>query len=180
MKTLKEINEKYRVDADLGIGDKGSVHSYIDHYERLLAPYRNGCTFLEIGINQGHSLKMFSEYFFNSHVIGVDIWEGSANYFKDKFYNCQVIIGDATTKLPELENIMFDVVIDDGSHWVDDQVKSFQILSKQMNKGGIYIIEDILDLESQLQEYRKLGQPEIIDMRNEKGRFDDVLVVYRF
>ena len=180
MKTLKEIYSKYAVEGDFGIGDKGMIHSYIDQYERLLAPYRNGCTFLEIGINQGHSLKMFAEYFHNSKVIGIEIWEGCLNYFKDKDYNCQLIIADATKEVPELKDIKFDVIIDDGSHMMNDQEATFNILSKQMKKGGIYIIEDIINLEVQLPYFQRMGNPEIIDMRGMKGRFDDVMVIYRF
>lgn len=38
---------------------------------------------------------------------------------------------------------MFDIIIDDGSHKTSEQIKSFEILSKQLNKGGLYVIEDL-------------------------------------
>ena len=58
MKSLSEIYQNCSVpDAD-GHGDKGTVHTYIDEYSRLLEPYRRHCTFLEIGVAYGESLKM--------------------------------------------------------------------------------------------------------------------------
>ena len=180
METLKEIYSRYSVEGDFGVGDKGEIHSYIDEYERLLAPYRNGCTFLEIGINKGHSLKMFAEYFVDSNVIGLEIWDGCKDCFEgfDKPYT--LIIGDGTKEIPELKDVKFDVIIDDGSHMLNDQIASFNIFSKQMNKGGIYIIEDILNLSMQLPEFKKLGDCEVIDKRLVKNRFDDILIIYRF
>jgi cyclopropane fatty-acyl-phospholipid synthase-like methyltransferase len=180
METLREIYNRYKVDGDYGIGDKGALHSYIDEYERLLAPYRFKSTFLEIGINRGHSLKMFAEYFVESKVIGIEIWPGCKDFFKDYDHECQLIIGDGTKELPELKDIKFDVIIDDGSHMLNDQIASFNIYSKRMNPGGIYIIEDILNLDAQLPEFRKLGNCEVIDNRKLKGRFDDILIVFRF
>jgi len=180
METLKEIYNRYSVTGDNGIGDKGEIHSYIDEYERLLVPYRHNSNFLEIGINRGHSLKMFAEYFINSNVIGIEIWEGCKAFFEEYQVPCKLIIADGTKAVYELNDMMFDVVIDDGSHMLNDQIASFNIYSKKMNKGGIYIIEDIINLDMQLPEFKKLGDCEVIDNRKLKNRFDDILIVFRF
>lgn len=180
METLKEIYKRYSVQGDFGIGDKGEIHSYIDEYEELLKPYRNNSSFLEIGVNRGHSLKMFAEYFINSNVIGIEIWEGCKAFFEGYQVPCKLIIADGTKAVYELNDMMFDVVIDDGSHMINDQIASFNIYSKKMNKGGIYIIEDIINLDMQLPEFKKLGNCEVIDNRKLKNRFDDILIVYRF
>ena len=58
MQSLKEIYKKYSVIGDTGGGDKGTTHSYIEHYEKLLEPYRKSSNFLEIGMWEGSSLKM--------------------------------------------------------------------------------------------------------------------------
>jgi hypothetical protein len=73
------------------------------------------------------------------------------------------------------------VVIDDASHMADDQEKTFRVVKPFMAKGGIYIIEDILAIDHERKRFGSLhSNCEIIDLRHKKGRFDDVLVVYRF
>ena len=37
----------------------------------------------------------------------------------------------------------FDIIIDDGSHYVEHQLFSFKLLFKHLNNNGIYIIEDV-------------------------------------
>ena len=64
MKSLNEIYLDYK--SPEGHGDKGTAHTYIDEYEKLLGQYRENSTVLEIGICQGESLKMWEEYFINS------------------------------------------------------------------------------------------------------------------
>ena len=50
-----------------------------------------------------------------------------------------------------------------------------------MKPNGIYIIEDVNNLDSTIDTYKKLhNNVEIIDNRHIKNRVDDVLVVYKF
>ena len=74
MKSLLEIySQDTSPDAH---GDKGTAHSYIEHYyEYAFKPYRNkNINLLEIGIAQGQSLRMWREYFSpDSRIIGYDI-----------------------------------------------------------------------------------------------------------
>ena len=125
---LSQIYEFFKDDPismdklDNGGGDKGTIHSYIDEYDRLLNPYRHNSTFLEIGIWRGESIRMWNEYFINSTVIGVEIYaERTGGLFQNPDYN--IIIADATKPefLTEIEDYTFDVIIDDGSHYVKDK-----------------------------------------------------------
>ena len=51
--------------------DKGSTHSYIEFYERLLEPYRQKpCTLMEIGVAWGGSLKMWRDFLPQAKIIG--------------------------------------------------------------------------------------------------------------
>jgi hypothetical protein len=73
------------------------------------------------------------------------------------------------------------VIIDDGSHLINDQIISFNILKNRMKPNGIYIIEDVNNLDSTIDTYKNLhNNIEIIDNRHIKNRIDDVLVVYKF
>ena len=180
MKSLNEIYSKYQ--SPEGHGDKGTAHTYINEYEKLLDGYRENSTVLEIGICQGESLKMWEEYFINSNVYGIDITD---QYIKDLIaenkYN--IIIGDASSEniLKHLNDLIFDVIIDDGSHLINDQINSFNILKNRMKPNGIYIIEDVNNLDSTIDTYKKLhNNVEIVDNRHIKNRVDDVLVVYKF
>tara|TARA_R110001592_G_scaffold271671_2_gene538228 strand:+ start:726 stop:1289 length:564 start_codon:yes stop_codon:yes gene_type:complete len=187
MKTLQEISEKWENKADVGHGDKGTTHSYIPEYERLLSPYRNkDINFLEIGVAYGESLEMWYEYFSNnSKIYGIDNQtQEIAPYLNDKRFD--IFITDQTSPLltPYYENVKFDIIIDDGSHMFNHQKESFHLLKHHMNKGGTYIIEDVNSLDQRKEEFLHLKgvswDCEIIDLREEKGRHDDVLIAYKF
>lgn len=184
-KTLSEIFDKYRINEEAGHADKGSIHSYIEPYEKLLAPYREGCSMLEVGIALGWSVKMWNDYFHNSKIIGNDISiVFDVNQTKPVNNNTiEYIEHDATKEsfLQAIPNTTFDIIIDDGSHMEKDQIDTFNMLKHRMNKGGLYIIEDILSLDMNKHRFMRLhNNCEIIDLRHMKNRFDDVLIVYRF
>lgn len=167
--------------SDIGCNDKNGTHTYTETYDKVLEPYRNGCTFMEIGLAMGDSIKLFNEYFENSIIIGCDIsivFERPL-HFKN---SVRLIQSDATKKefLEHIKDDKFDIIIDDGSHITQDQIDTFNLLKGKMNKGGIYIIEDILALDVERKKFEALHTNcEIIDMRS-NGRFDNVLIIYRF
>lgn len=180
MKTLNEIYQKYQ--SPEGHGDKGTAHTYIDEYQRLLEPYRKNSTVLEIGLFMGESLRMWEEYFVDSEIWGMDInAEHLIEMIKENRHN--IILGDATKPeiLDTIHDKMFDVVIDDGSHRLSDQIKTFNLFKKKMKPNGIFIIEDVFDIDDVKDVFSSLhDNVEIIDNRHIKGRNDDVLIVYKF
>jgi len=177
MKPLKTIYKNYQGPA--GFGDKGTLHHYIESYDRLLTPYRYGkINVLEIGICQGHSLKMWREYFPEANIFGIDI-----NVI-DEIPGVTMYQADQSdrARLEELfPDTVFDIIIDDGSHKIQHQLLSAKYLWGKMKSGGLYIIEDIqepkLDIPTLSLGFR---QPtEIIDTRKESGRYDDILMVWK-
>jgi len=180
MNNLNEIYKKYQ--SNEGHGDKGTSHSYIDEYDRILNPYRYNSTILEIGLCMGESLRMWEEYFIDSEVIGIDINQHLLKDLIDENTH-NIIIGDATKEeiLESFPNKMFDVLIDDGSHRLIDQIKTFDIFKKRINNGGIYIIEDVLNIDGVKDIFLQLhNNIQIIDNRHIKNRHDDVLIIYKF
>lgn len=184
MRTLKEIFNDHKLAKDYG--DKGSIHSYLEEYDTLLAPFRNSSSILEIGLDHGRSLLMWSEYFTNSKIVGVDIRYPS--FFIENSFNSlnnntlDIIIHDATKSsfLEKIYNYSFDIIIDDGSHSLEDQINSFNLLFKKLNPGGVYIIEDIDDIDKNFDRFNNLHHSvQIIDRRNVNHRWDDVLVVIK-
>lgn len=183
MKTLKEIFAETGnfSKQDIGCNDKGGLHTYIETYDKLFAPFQSGCNIMEIGLALGHSIRMFDEYFTNSNIVGVDI--SLVFDYVGKNNKVELIQADATKAnfIKELnDEVKFDIIIDDGSHMTNDQIATFELLKGRMNKGGIYIIEDILALDTERKRYESLhNNIEIVDMRH-TGRFDNVLLIYRF
>jgi beta-1,4-mannosyl-glycoprotein beta-1,4-N-acetylglucosaminyltransferase len=136
--TLDEIARKYNTD-------KSSVfHNYTEKYERYFGHLRNEpLTILEIGIQNGFSLKTWKEYFPNATIYGIDI------------VDCSHMNDDRVTTLQGSQNDTeflqhvvdhygpFDIIIDDGSHYNTDMKISFDFLFPYVKPGGIYVVEDL-------------------------------------
>lgn len=182
MKTLEEIYLKHK-NGDWP--DKNSVHSYLPIYEELLAPYRHSAkNVLEIGLMSGESLRMWTDYF-DGTVYGMDCSEtpidGKADLrpiIAEGFHN--VKIGDATSPVHakyHFAGMKFDVIIEDANHNIEQQLEIFEVFKSYLAKGGIYIIEDIQDIDKNGWMFTALGG-KIIDRRKIKNRYDDCLVIF--
>lgn len=180
--TLATIYSRHCTQGVASHGDKGTQHSYIEVYESLLAPYRNGCTLMEIGLGLGLSLEMWREYMPTSRIIGVDIgiaFDPAPHLATGTI----LVVADATKPefLDKIKEYRFDVVIDDASHAADDQESTFRLVKPQLNPGGIYVIEDIKELDRERTRFARLHERvEVLDRRKVKGYFADVLIIYRF
>jgi 23S rRNA U2552 (ribose-2'-O)-methylase RlmE/FtsJ len=180
--TLQQIfNEIGNLTAiDYGANDKGGqIHTYLETYDKLFEPFRDGCTMLEIGLALGDSVKLWDRYFENSTIIGCDI---SVVFPTQKYKNDVRIIEADATKASFLNYITeekLDLCIDDSSHVERDQVSTFELLKHKMKPTGIYILEDILNIDMSRKRFESLHHNcEVIDMRG-NGRFDNVLIIYR-
>tara|TARA_B100002051_G_scaffold272050_1_gene307969 strand:- start:125 stop:775 length:651 start_codon:yes stop_codon:yes gene_type:complete len=146
MRELQLLGQKHGTD-------KGDVHhtfagrTYLDIYERYLSHLQNKpINFLEIGVRDGASHRMWSEFFSDdSGIYGIDIDPRCKAFEKD---NIKVFIGSQAS--PELINSVaedaggcFDAIIDDGSHVNELTIKSFELLFPYLKSGGVYIIEDL-------------------------------------
>lgn len=169
---------------DTGNADKGTTHSYMDIYDKYLEPYEHTtANIVEIGVCQGYSVEMLAKYFSKAKVFGIELFP--ENMVREFPENVTIVIGDATVpntsnKIPD--NV--DVLIDDGSHRVIDQITSFKLFWGKINDGGMYIIEDIDDLKGftsavTSDPFFKNVNYEILDLRHIKRRYDDVLFIAR-
>ena len=189
MKPLSEIYKKYAgMDACSGC-DKGTVHGYLETYADLLAPYRTtAARMLEVGIMGGHSLRMWEEFFTNAAVYGVDLCDqpfgGIADLRSMIAEGCHLIRLFDATNVAQVEanfdGIAFDVIVEDANHDLASQLEIYKNLRQHLQPDGIYIIEDIEDIDRDRAAFEQID-PErpvrIIDLRGRKNRFDDVLVV---
>jgi len=177
MKTLQEVYEKY---ADWTGGDKGTNHSYIEVYEKEMSKTKN-ISLLEIGVQFGHSIKMWQEYFEDSWIGGIDI---NLQYLSfDKLENVHLCSGTDEKEINRIfKNKKFDYVIDDASHTLQDQISSFDIFYPKLKQGGKYFIEDIAN-DNNLRKIKdhlnkqNINSFKTYDLRYVKNRFDDIMIV---
>lgn len=139
MKILDTIGKKYNTD-------KCSYHhNYLNKYQKYLQFSRDAkIKILEIGVLGGSSLNMWSEYFYNSEIIGVDINNECKKYATDKI---KIEIGNQSD-LNFLKYLVdkykyFDLIIDDGSHLNEDVLNSFNFLFNYVKAQGMYVVEDV-------------------------------------
>jgi hypothetical protein len=177
VKTLQEIYPNFQ-DAD-GWGDKGTAHSYIDVYAEHLTK-RFGVNFLEIGVQLGHSIAMWQDYFMESQVYGIDVTLSNVIFDNlENVYVCNATVKEQVDSC--FEGKSFDYIIDDGSHLSVEQIESLEIFYPYLKDGGKYFIEDV-DGDSNLQSienYLKQNKMsyKVYDLRSIKNRFDDILIV---
>lgn len=133
--SLTEIADHFKTD-------KGSIkHNYTAVYDRYFGPLRlqPGLRLMEIGVACGSSLKMWSKYFSDARILGVDIRPDCANLCR-LYPNVKILIQNATHgPVPGV----FDIIIDDGSHVSADIVDAFRHNWPSLRPGGLYVIEDL-------------------------------------
>lgn len=185
--SLIALLEKYQsVVNDFGT-DKNTSHSYGDLYEKLFEQRRETTQeVLEIGVFSGASAQVWTEYFPNAHVDGIDITLTRVRFGQDNprisFYELD---GTVQTTKDKFSDKKYDVIIDDGSHIPQHQIESFKLFAPLLAPGGIYIIEDIDGnharrvQEETLWVAQEYGlRTEWYDLRKKKNRWDDIVAVF--
>jgi hypothetical protein len=126
--------------------DKGTMHSYIEYYERHFEPHRALASILEIGVMTGGSMLLWQHYFDSVFLTGVDLRKGfnQSLPFQDELKYVTWHWGiDSTNpdQVPDLKQYQF--VIDDGAHDLESQIKTLKNYWQFVQPGGTYFIEDI-------------------------------------
>ncbi len=118
---------------------------YFSVYERYLASYVNKSVLIfEIGVQNGGSTQLLKKYLGpHAIIVGIDI-DPSTKQHEDE--QCKIRIG-SQSDINFLKSIIRefgtpDIVIDDGSHIMDDMSSSFQFLYPLLNNNGTYMVED--------------------------------------
>jgi hypothetical protein len=183
--SLEEIVDNTRTD-------KNTVHSYLPLYQKLLERKKETArNVLEVGIYLGGSIRLWSDFFTNATVHGLDIGDENTYGGWDDINNKDNIVLYSSTDAYDEDlftrnfldkGIKCDFMLDDGPHHLDKMVKFIKMYSQIMTDDGILIIEDIQEINwvntlsdnvpDELKPYIK-----IFDLRYIKGRHDDIVFV---
>jgi methyltransferase family protein len=119
---------------------------YFEIYDRHLKHLRDKkINILEIGIAHGGSLEMWNNYFKgNATIYAVDINPECKKFETD---NVKIFIGsqedESFLKMLKKTIPPIDVLIDDGGHYMKQQIVTFNNLFDHVTENGIYICEDL-------------------------------------
>ena len=119
---------------------------YTDFYhENLKGLKGKKLDILEIGVARGDGIASFYFYFPYSNLIGVDNNPFKTRYKSKRIRNMYVDISSRQIlkNLTNHLNQKFDLIIEDCSHKLIDQILCFSENFKNLKKGGIYIVEDL-------------------------------------
>ncbi len=136
MDKLTELGMKYGTD-------KAGYHTFTGFYSKFVDRFKNP-TMIEIGIDNGASLKMWEEYYGTPKIVGVDI--NDKKQFDTK--NIKTLIADQgnvrdlVNKCTQVAS-EYDLIVDDGSHIYSHQISCFVSLFPYLKSGGVYILEDL-------------------------------------
>lgn len=126
--------------------DKVSKHGYHEIYATRL-PSKIDCL-LEIGIaidgKNTSSLNSWAEIYPRAEIIGLDNVE--SKLINSESIKSYLVDQSDPAELKKFVNeikVSPDVIIDDGSHNVDDFLLTFSILFPILKDSGVYFIEDV-------------------------------------
>jgi hypothetical protein len=168
--------------------DKNTTHSYLPLYQQLLVGKKETAkNILEVGILYGGSIKLWSDFFRNATVYGLDImdinnvWEGIKNNEKIILYtSIDAYNNDFFTSHFLNKNIKCDLILDDGPHTLESMIRFIYLYSQILTDDGILIIEDVQSwdwidiLKNQVPDHLKKFI-KIYDLRPNKNRYDDIV-----
>ena len=126
--------------------DKIIAHGYAKIYENLFKSKKNEhLKILEIGSFYGNASAALFFYFKNSLIYSADI---NPDMYKYKGSRLKNFFVDSSSRGSINENILeknieFDIVIEDASHMLKDQIISLFMIFPKIKKGGIFIVEEV-------------------------------------
>jgi hypothetical protein len=127
---------------------KNLIHKwdhYFEIYDRHFKKYKGkDVVLLEVGVSKGGSLQMWSDYFGEgSKFYGIDV-DPRCKEFENE--NTKIFIGSQSDRKflgYVKDNIPpVDILIDDGGHYMNQQIILFEELFGYVKKNGVYFCED--------------------------------------
>ncbi len=118
-------------------------------YDRFFRPLRwRRINLLEIGVggyddqSGGKSLRLWRAFFPRAQIAAIDIYDKTGlSAGRVQVYQCSQIDKAGLDRIARIYG-GFDIIIDDGSHINEHQIRSFELLFPHLRSGGLYVVED--------------------------------------
>jgi predicted O-methyltransferase YrrM len=149
--SLDELFHYYGSDkADIFKKTDSKGHGYSSFYLKNLNNLKDSkINILEIGSYAGASAAAFAKFFPNSNIFCFDVNITNFKFQSKKIHVYGLDINNKEKVDKILKNIFeihqfnsFDVIIDDGSHYLSDILHSLNFFFKYLKKNGFFVIED--------------------------------------
>lgn len=152
---------------------------YFDVYDEVLSGYKNKkITIVEVGVHNCGSLEVWKKFLgHDARIIGIDANPECKKFEKEGY---EIFIGDQTDSL-FWENFFnevgpIDILIDDGGHTNEQQIKTVINCIKNINDDGLLITED-----THTSYQKEFGNPSKYSFINfAKKLADDINFTYPF
>jgi len=142
---------------------------------------------MDLTCKSGASLKAWSEIFPNANIYGADIDKTILfNEDRIKTYYCDERDLNSIKSMWENIDVKFDIIIDDGIHELNDNIRFFENSIHKLNHNGYYIIEDIhhydlLNFRNKIRELNSIYpnlQFQLLCVPNKNYNDNTLLIIY--
>jgi predicted O-methyltransferase YrrM len=142
---------------------------------------------MDLNCKNGASLRVWSEIFPNANIYGADIDKTILfNEDRIKTYYCDERDLNSIKSMWENIDVKFDIIIDDGIHEFNDNIRFFEYSIHKLNHNGYYIIEDIhhydlLNFRNNIRELESIYpdlQFQLLCVPNKNYNDNTILIIY--
>lgn len=157
MKELMSESEGCYGSFELGKGtDKDTTHTYADTYQKIFMdhmPRVEPIRILEVGIYGGFSLLVWRDWLKSREIdyqiygLDIDLSRFCANTGFDLNVSAFVCDSRSEKDFSRMNLGKFSLIIDDGSHLLEDQLSTKNNLFQYLIEGGVYVVEDVMTNE---------------------------------
>lgn len=135
---ISDIFDRSKYDTDKD--DLGYIDNFYDEF--FLKFKDQPINFLEIGVYNGGSIKLWKDYLHED----TQIYAADIEYF-DHIPDTFSIIGDMyfSDRYSKFADEYFDIIVDDGPHTFESFVLLMQKYHSKIKKGGTLIVEDVIE-----------------------------------
>ena len=93
-------------------------------------------------------MRSWCDFFPNATIYGIDVQPDMQFEGEDRIgtFLCDLTDRSQVDQLIQRMNRKeFDIILDDGSHWLEDQLATLRNLYQFVKEGGTYIMEDVVN-----------------------------------